>query len=70
MKTFLTTLSMAAVLSVSVASTSAIAATPEMATACNAEYSACIKDGANMSMKDRASHWSSCNSALAACYKG
>jgi two-component system sensor histidine kinase HydH len=47
-----------------------IAATPEMAAACNAEYAACIKGDANMSMKDNASNWASCNSALAACYKG
>ncbi len=70
MKTFLTTLSMAAVLSVSVASTSAIAATPEMAVGCNTEYAACLKNGGNMSLKDSASNWASCNSALAACYKG
>ena len=67
MKTFLTALSMAAALSV--ASTSAFAASVEQVNACNAEYRACISDAANMSVKDRPAHWSACNSALAACYR-
>jgi hypothetical protein len=67
MKTFLTALSMAAALSI--ASTSAFAASMDQAKSCNAEYNVCLSGAANMSLKDRPAHWAGCNSDLAACYK-
>ncbi len=69
MKTFLTTLGVVAALAVTLASTSVIAATPDQAVACNSEYAACLRNGANMSLSDGAANWASCNQALAACYK-
>ncbi len=48
MKTFLTTLGVAAALSVTLASTSVIAATPDQGVACNSEYAACLRKCANM----------------------
>jgi hypothetical protein len=69
MKTFLATLSMAAILAVSATSTSAFAASMDQAKSCNAEYNVCISGAANMSLKDRPAHWAGCNRDLAACYK-
>jgi hypothetical protein len=69
MKSFLTALSTAALLSFALASTSVIAATPDQAVACNTEYAACLRSSANMSVKDASTNWAGCNAALAACYK-
>jgi hypothetical protein len=72
MKTLLVTLSLAASLMVGVGATAALANAHEGWVACNTEYRACIRGGANMSLGNgagNASNWAGCNQALAACYK-
>ena len=81
MKTLITSLGLAAALSVSVISSSAVAgAMAEGWAACNAEYAACLKGGTDTSIAStpgdamsqgqaNMSNWASCNSALSACYK-
>ncbi len=81
MKTLITTLGLAAALSVSLVSTSAISGPMvEGWSSCNTEYAACLSGGTNMSMATNVndaiaqgsantSNWVSCNGALAACYQ-
>ncbi len=80
MKTFVTSLSLAAALSLGAASTTAFAGAADGWVSCNTEYSACLRDGTNMSIATdinsavsqgsaNTSNWVSCNSQLAACYK-
>ncbi len=81
MKTLITTLGLAAALSVSLASTSAISGPMVDAwVGCNSEYTACLSGGTDMSLATNVndaiaqgsantSNWASCNSALAACYQ-
>ncbi|MCP4184513.1 MAG: hypothetical protein GY761_14560 [Hyphomicrobiales bacterium] len=81
MKTLVTTLGLTAALAIGVASTSTMAAgMADGWMACNAGYSACLRDGSNMSFatnvndavarsSSNVSNWSSCNSALVACYQ-
>ncbi len=79
MKTIITTLGVAAALSLSIAST-AYASPVDGWVSCNSEYAACLKSGTNMSLAtsvsdavsqgaDNTSNWLSCNSALAQCYQ-
>ena len=80
MKSLITTLGVVAALGVSVASTTAFAGPVDGWVGCNTEYSACLRDGTNMSIasnvsdavsqgSDNTSNWVGCNSQLAACYK-
>jgi hypothetical protein len=81
MKTLVTTLGLTAALAIGLASTSVMAAgMADGWMACNSEYSACLKDGSNMSVatnvddavaqgSSNASNWTGCNSNLAACYQ-
>jgi hypothetical protein len=80
MKTLITAFGLAAALLLSVASTSVFAASLQGWADCNSQYSACLRDGTNMSVagtpsdavaqgSDNTSNWASCNSALAACYQ-
>lgn len=81
MKTLVTTLGVAAALALSVASTPVFAgAMVDGWAGCNAEYTACLRDGSNMSLatgiseavsqgSSNTSNWVGCNGALAACYK-
>ncbi len=81
MKTLITTLGLAAALSVSLVSTSAISGSMvDGWVGCNTEYAACLSGGTNMSLATNVndavsqgsantSNWVSCNGALAACYQ-
>ena len=80
MKTLITALSMAAALSISAASTTVFAGPLDGWMGCNSEYTACLRDGTNMSLatnindavaqgSNNGSNWAGCNSALAACYQ-
>ncbi len=81
MKTLITTLGLAAALSVSLVSTSAISGpTIDGWVGCNTEYTACLSGGTDMSLATNVndavaqgsantSNWVSCNGALAACYQ-
>ena len=79
MKTIITTLGVAAALSLSIAST-VYAGPVDGWVSCNSEYAACLRDGTNMSLatnpsdaisqgSDNTSNWVSCNSSLAQCYQ-
>lgn len=78
MKKIVTTLGVAAALSLSVAS-SLYAGPLDGWVSCNSEYNACLRDGTNMSLassvsgaisqgSDNTSNWLGCNGQLAACY--
>jgi len=81
MKKLITTLGVAAALSISVASSTAFSASHVQGWVdCNSEYSACLRDGTNLSIatdineavsqgSDNTSNWVQCNSSLASCYK-
>lgn len=79
MKKIISTLGIAAALSLSV-SAAAYANPIDGWISCHSEYNACLKDGTNMSIatsipdavsqgSGNTSNWVSCNSQLAACYK-
>jgi len=69
MKSFLTALSMAAALSVTFASTSVSAATPDEVIACDTEFAACLANAAKGSELKNSLNENACFEALAACKK-
>ncbi len=80
MKKIVTALSLGAALSLSMAASTVFAGPLDGWASCNSEYSACLRDGSNMSLAtsvgdavdqgaSNTQNWASCNSSLAACYQ-